>query len=318
MTPRDTWLAVGRWALDDGFAEELKKDPEATLEAAGYELDPIESKTVVETTARLAEYPPDHWTALGRAVFDRQFGERLASSPELTVEGAGYRVSPEELEAITDARARYLKQTPEAWLAAGRVMLQMLGKHQREGNLSREARWSVDVVKHALDNAARTHRLMTWMNKILFGVGVALFVGAAAYGIAAQGELALVLAGLGVVSFGTLFLVGPFERSQNALSRLVQVEISFMNYTEQIAMWEEYSMRDGAVGGKEGADAIRRASAELQRRSAETVEMLQRYTEGPARGIRNLGAASQGNGSAPNGRTAPDRTEDGTAPSPAH
>lgn len=309
-------MSVGRWALDDAFAEELKRDPEAALQAAGYELDPIEVKTVVETTARLAEYPPDHWTALGRAVFDRRFGERIANAPELTVEEAGYRLSSEELEAITDARARYLKQTPDAWLAAGRVMLQMLGKHQREGTLSREARWSVDVVKHALENAARTHRLMTWMNKILFGVGVALFVGAAAYGIAARGELAGVLAGLGVVTFGVLFLVGPFERSQNALSRLVQVEISFMNYTEQIAMWEEYSMRDGAVGGKEGADAIRRASAELQRRSAETVEMLQRHTESPARGLRNVAPSPPGNGTDPNGRPPSDRTDEGAPAAP--
>ncbi len=339
MTPRDTWTAFGRWALDDSFAEALRESPESALEAAGYELDPIELKSLLDATARLAEYPPHHWTALGRAIFDREFGERLANSPELAMDEAGYRISWEELEAITDTRAKLARQAPDAWLAAGRALLdetfaakllkdpvetlrqadytltpdqieavvgrtaQLLGTSQREPTLSQEARrWAFDVVKNALENAARTYRLVTWMNKILFGVGVALFAAAAAYGVAARGQPALVLAGLGVLTFATLFLLGPFERSQSALAKLVQVEISFMNYTEQIAMWEEYSTRDAGIGGKEGADAIRRASAELQRRSAETVEMLQRYGDGPRRGIRGQRAPTPTNG-ALEGRT---------------
>jgi hypothetical protein len=87
------------------------------------------------------------------------------------------------------------------------------------------------------------------------------------------------LAGLGAVNFVALFLFGPIERTQNGLSNLVQVEIAFMNYFEQITFWETFALTPTGIPPGPNLANIREGSTELQRRSEETMALLQTYVE---------------------------------------
>jgi len=108
-----------------------------------------------------------------------------------------------------------------------------------------------------------------------------LFVAAALSGAILKDRTAysLMLAGLGAANFIALFLLGPIEKTQNALSNLVQVEISFMNYFEQIMFWEGYALLPKGFPPAPDPANIEKASLSLQQRSQETIELLQTYVE---------------------------------------
>jgi len=82
---------------------------------------------------------------------------------------------------------------------------------------------------------------MLWRYIVKKGIGLFLF--AAFYGaLSSQKIYSLVFGGLGTVTFISIFILTPMEKSQNALSNLVQVEISFMNHFEQMSLWETFAM----------------------------------------------------------------------------
>jgi len=82
-----------------------------------------------------------------------------------------------------------------------------------------------------------------------------------------------------LANFVALFLFGPIERTQNGLSNLVQVEIAFMNYFEQITFWETYALTPTGDPPAPNLANIREGSVQLQRRSEETMALLQNYVE---------------------------------------
>ncbi len=156
-------------------------------------------------------------------------------------------------------------------------------QRQMEIGLTRMAdlsSYTVEILKTTLNNAARTFKTITWMNIVMFGVGIGLFVVAAVYGVVAERKVySLLFGGLGTLSFAVLFLLGPIERSQNALSNLVQVEISFMNYFAQMGYWETYAMRLEGFPPMPTTANIEKASEMLQERAKDTIELLQKYVE---------------------------------------
>jgi hypothetical protein len=139
------------------------------------------------------------------------------------------------------------------------------------------------ILRNTLGNATRSWKVITYMCVAMFGVGLLLFAGSAFYGVAiadtaAEREQAAAFGGLGAVTFIAVFITGAIRRTQSALSDLVQIQIAFMNFFTQISMWDGYAAMPGAEGTPDPA-RIEKASVQLQKRSQESMELVQKYTE---------------------------------------
>lgn len=244
------------------------------------------------------------WTALGRARLDLAFSGRLLLDPHAALRDAGYDLTAAERETLRHAVA------PAPFPATGVPPLAPEDvKFQREKMQERISAqvartndlgcYTVNILKDTLNNARSAYRTITWMNAIMFFTGVGLFVTAAIYGaISKDTSYSLVLAGLGAANFVALFLLGPIERTQVALSNLVQVEVAFMNYFEQITFWENYALTPVGHPPAPSPANIKEASEQLQRRSQETILLLQTYVEATAPSPRPRRAAAPANASA--------------------
>jgi hypothetical protein len=143
------------------------------------------------------------------------------------------------------------------------------------------------LFESTLRSARNTYRLLTAMSVALFSTGLALFVFAAVYASLADAKAySLVFAGLGASSFVALFIVRPYEDAQIALSNMIQGEMAFMAFFEQIRMWANYPW---AAGGLD-ADRVEKASRNLHRRTAEAMDDFERYIETRAAGGSGNGA----------------------------
>jgi hypothetical protein len=139
-----------------------------------------------------------------------------------------------------------------------------------------------DLFHRTLDHAASTYKLITRMSSIMFGVGIALVVFAALYGTLGDSTaLAAVFGGLGVTTFVAVFVAGPLDDAQTALSNLLQGEVAFMTFFEQIRMLANYAW-DRETGTLD-CEKAERASLLLQRRLSEEMRLLQTYLEAPRR-----------------------------------
>jgi hypothetical protein len=138
--------------------------------------------------------------------------------------------------------------------------------------------YTVSVFKTTLDNATRTYKLITTMSQLMFAVGIGLVVFAALYGtLADEKALALALAGLGITTFVAIFIVGPVDKAQSALSNLVQVEVGFMAAFEQIRMLSNYAWKpDGTLDTRKAE----KASSLLHEHAKGLMALLQHYLEG--------------------------------------
>jgi hypothetical protein len=79
-------------------------------------------------------------------------------------------------------------------------------------------------------------------------------------------QITAVFGGLGVASFVTIFLVTPMDKTQEALSNLIQAEVVFRNYFEQMAAAETLAQTN-----------LEKASELLQMRSERAICLLQTY-----------------------------------------
>jgi hypothetical protein len=132
------------------------------------------------------------------------------------------------------------------------------------------------LFQSTLASARNTYRLLTAMSIALFTTGIALFVFAALYATLSNTKAySLVFAGLGAGSFVALFIVRPYEDAQNALSNMIQGEMGFMAFFEQIRMWSNYPW---VMGGLD-PERVEKASRTLHRRTAEAMGDFQRYIE---------------------------------------
>lgn len=227
----------------------------------------------------------DLWRVVGRAKFDLDFGGRLLNDFEKTVSDAGYELDPEEL---MDAK-RAIEQPVAGGFPMGTPgqsdprLLQkrtelMAAQMDRMADLNA---YMFKTVKETFLHARTTYKAITWMNWIMFGTGIGLFIFAALYAAYSREKIySLLFGGLGAASFVAQFILGPIEKTQRALSNLVQTEVAFMNYFDQILFWEGVAnipraMPPGMPPSPDPAN-IEKASAALQERSRETIELLKR------------------------------------------
>ena len=97
--------------------------------------------------------------------------------------------------------------------------------------------FTLSLLKGTLNNAKLTYQLITLMNAIMFSMGVGLFLFAAIYGALSRNLIfTAAFAGLGAASFITLFMLGPIDKTQDALSNLIQAEVAFMNFYDQMCL----------------------------------------------------------------------------------
>jgi hypothetical protein len=145
--------------------------------------------------------------------------------------------------------------------------------------------FTLSLLKGTLNNAKLTYQLITLMNAVMFLMGVGLFLFAAIYGANSRNlTFTAAFAGLGVASFVALFLLGPIDKTQDALSNLIQAEVAFMNYFDQMCFLEACAQCPAPGTNTPCVPNIERASALLQQRTQQTLDMLQTYLENrPAR-----------------------------------
>jgi hypothetical protein len=219
----------------------------------------------------------DLWKAIGRARMDPAFLEEVARDPVVALGAEGLVLDQRELEAFQlvligggqqDSEMRFQQEMAHKHLAA---------QFERGRDLGR---YTVQILKDTLDTARQTYRVIKWMTIMMFSTGLALFAAAGIVGLVTDdAKDALIFGGLGGAAFAALFLTGPIDKSQDALSNLVQAEVLFMNYFEQITFWENYAFRqEGTPPGPSKAN-IEKASSALQERTNQTSQLLQKYVE---------------------------------------
>jgi hypothetical protein len=205
----------------------------------------------------------DLWKAIGRSRLDLDFSGQLITNPEKVISEAGYKLDASELRQL-----QQMLMTPDG---------QAMGPGKPPPELMKLrfqiAEKGVEVVKKTFDRAASTYSTITWMNRIMFATGIGLFLFAAFFAAYSKESkvYSLLFGGMGATSFIALFMLGPIEKTQKALSNLVQVEVVFMNYFDQLNWWEMIASIPKGMPPGPDPEHIERASAGLQQRTLEAV-----------------------------------------------
>ena len=251
----------------------------------------------------------DLWAVVGRAKSDREFAGSLFRDFEGAVRQSGYALTDEEMRTAKAAASD--GPPPQAFdpsqhyspLQEIQDSLRFNNEEMRKRVRAQSERmiglnqFTVDTLKKTIGHSADTYKRVTLMNQVMFWMGVVLFV-CAAFDAAVMRDLRFsgAFAGLGAASFIGFFFLGPIQKTQSALSNLIQAEIAFMNYFEQLSFLENYSTIPGPnAPGLLDPERIERASDLLQQRSQQTMELLQKYLEeerGSESRKRSKGAAA--------------------------
>lgn len=227
---------------------------------------------------------------IGRASTDPAFAGELMADVDGALVRAGYALGPPDVAFVKSWLASGSMPALQARLGAANLE-QMLAQMKRARDLQTE---TLELFSGTLGSAKQTYRGVTWMTQILFGTGIALFAIAALWGLLADEKVySLVFGGLGGAAFAAIFITGPIDKAQTALSNLIQSEVAFMNYYEQITMWENFVISGASVPGAQpglpgtpgqlDAQRLEEASSKLQKRTEETMALLQKYLEPAAK-----------------------------------
>jgi len=139
------------------------------------------------------------------------------------------------------------------------------------------------TAQSALDDAIkRAKETQCWIqtaNQIMFWFGIALIVVAVGAGYITDKEMYSVLfGGVGFLQIVASFFVGSMQRSQKAISDLIQVEVAYLNYFEQVTLWEQYaSIKDNT--NKIDKINIEKAADKIHTCAKDTLEILQKVIE---------------------------------------
>jgi hypothetical protein len=248
MSQEDLHKALERYKLDLAFSGGIQRDAEGTLKAAGYNLAPDERK---------------QFNAMAGIPNPSEERDRLVT-PESPAGGMPFYGLPFQPPP---------EMVKEYWEEQYQNMRTMSALRR---SLSEK---SIEVVKKTFDRAGSTYSSITWMNRIMFAVGIGLFLYAAYLASSTHAKVySLLFGGLGVANFIALFMLKPIESTQKALANLVQVQVTFMTYFDQISWWENFAQM-GISTMPPDLSKIERASAGLQQRTLETLELLQRFVE---------------------------------------
>ena len=227
---------------------------------------------------------------IGRGMADEDFSRQMFENFDQALLANGYRLDAGEAARV---KAAFSQQPPPRMPNAPASVMDQLAetiKLQQKQNERRQdaqlermidlGKFTVDILKNTLENAAKTYRSVTMMNTVMFWMGVGLFLFAVVDGVVTRDlKYTAAFAGLGAASFVSLFFLGPIDKTQAALSNLIQAEVAFMNYFEQITFWENYAQLPPPGSGMPSHENIQTASEFLQKRSAETIILLQTYLE---------------------------------------
>jgi len=83
------------------------------------------------------------------------------------------------------------------------------------------------------------------MSYIIFGVGISLFVASAISGLVQNRTTETATFGaLGITNFVVLFIFSPSARVQKALSNLLQAQIIYQDFWDQIRFWAPYGISE--------------------------------------------------------------------------
>lgn len=131
-----------------------------------------------------------------------------------------------------------------------------------------------NALADAINRAKETQSWILKSNKIMFWFGIILLLIAIGVGIFTDKEAySVIFGGVGFLQIVSSFFVGSMERSQKAISDLVQIEIVYLNYFEQVALWENFAstMNDSNKIDKEN---IEKAADKIHSCAKDTLEML--------------------------------------------
>lgn len=139
------------------------------------------------------------------------------------------------------------------------------------------------TAQKALDDAIErvkiTQQTILSLNIAMFYFGVLLITIAVIVGLVdGNGSYSIVFGGVGLVQIIASFFVGSMERAQKAISDLIQIEVTYLNYFEQINLWELYA---GILDSKNKIDKanLEKAADKLQACTKETLGLLQTNIE---------------------------------------
>lgn len=224
------------------------------------------------------------WTVIGRAKVDWDFGGNLMRDFDGTTKAAGYDLDEDELATARASLNEKANSGNQPNFLEELDFQRKLGRKRMESQFARMERigeTTLEILTSTLDNARKTYKKITVMNTVMFIVGISLFVFAAGYAVFSRDQkiYSLVFAGLGVANFVALFILKPIEQTQNALSNLVQVEIAFMNFWQQMTLWEYMANLPRTDAPGPDPANIEKSSAKLQDICEKTMRLLQTYVE---------------------------------------
>ena len=234
------------------------------------------------------------WSLIGRARTDLSFHGRLQNDLDKTIEEEGYKLEPDELAEVR----RILSdsgQLAASYPASGLHLLPPEIQSEMVRSAVEMRQFAVEMIKGTFNSARSTYHTIMWMNRVMFAVGIAMFIFAALWAAFSSEKVYSVLfGGLGAASFIALFLLKPMENAQKALSNLVQIEIAFMEFTDQISWWENLASIPKGMPPMPDPANIEKASKGLQEVARDTIAMVQKFLVPTAiRGERSLGGLTR-------------------------
>ena len=138
---------------------------------------------------------------------------------------------------------------------------------------------SLKELKDAIKKAKSTQTWILALNIIMFFFGIILISVAVYAGYSNMSPMYSVLfGGIGFAELVASFFIGAMQRSQKSISDLVQVEITFLNFFEQVTLWEQYAAIRTESGDIQ-KENIAEAAKKIQESTAQTLNLIQKYVE---------------------------------------
>lgn len=134
-----------------------------------------------------------------------------------------------------------------------------------------------EMLNASLKTPAMTFKIFTWLNVLLFGVGIGLFVLAAIFGfIREEEQFSIIFGASGFASLIPLFITNPLKRVSNAASDQSQLRIVIFGYWSQLA-----NLRTQIMPPMQTPDlaTVKDLNAELQKAMGNATAQLQKYVE---------------------------------------
>ncbi len=225
------------------------------------------------------------WAVVGRARCDIDFSGKLRLDFDQAVKAAGYVLDSDEMAKAREMTKFRPIEPSEVYPGIENPFFNAADVKKlnelRMKSFQRQSEFTdymIESAKRTFSFASKTYNSISLMNWLTFLVGLALFCFSAAYALVGQTKAySILFAGMGVTSFITSFVLRPPEQTQRALSHLVETELAFMNYFEQLYFWEAYA--NIQVGSPPSASPanIEKASVALMDCAQRTMAMMNRY-----------------------------------------